>query len=94
MTRNAVRNWFVLCTLVSLTLVHLLWPSEAAQPVALDAKLLDAFEARNIGPAKMGGRTVAIAGVDEQPNIVYIGTASGGVWKKGRGCGADAVTCR
>ena len=49
--------------------------------MALDANVLDAFQARNIGPAKMGGRTVALAGVNDQPNIVYAGTASGGVWK-------------
>jgi photosystem II stability/assembly factor-like uncharacterized protein len=85
MTRNAVRNWFVLYSLVALALVHLFWPSEAAQPVALDANPLDAYVARNIGPAKMGGRTVAIAGVDSQPNIVYVGTASGGVWKTTNG---------
>ena len=34
MTRNAVRNYLVLGCLVSLSLVHLLWPSEASQPVA------------------------------------------------------------
>ena len=49
--------------------------------MAPDANVLDAFQARNIGPAKMGGRTVAMAGVNDQPNIVYVGTASGGVWK-------------
>ena len=81
MTRNAARNYLVLGCLGSLALVHLLWPAEAKQATGGDPKVLDAFVARNIGPAKMGGRTVAIAGVDDQPNIVYVGTASGGVWK-------------
>ena len=61
--------------------MHLLWPSEASQPAAVDAKLLDTFVARNIGPANMSGRIVAIAGVDSDPKIVYVATASGGLWK-------------
>src|SRR5207249_2816444 len=75
------RIWFVVGSLVSLTLVNLLLPTRAAQPVAPDASVLDAFVARNIGPAKMGGRVTAIAGVDEQPGTVYVGTATGGLWK-------------
>ena len=82
MTRNAVRNYLVLGCLVSLSLCHLLWPSEASQPaVAVDSKILDAFVARNIGPANMGGRIVDIAGVDSDPKTVYVAAASGGLWK-------------
>jgi photosystem II stability/assembly factor-like uncharacterized protein len=81
MTRNAVRSWFVISSFVFLSLVHLLLPTGAAQPVAPDTKVLDAFVARNIGPAKMGGRVTAIAGVEDNPNIVYVGTATGGLWK-------------
>ena len=83
MSRNAVRRWFlVFGCLVSLTFFHLLWPAEGAELAPVDAKVLDAFVARNIGPARMGGRiTFAIAAVNNEPNIVYVGTASGGVWK-------------
>src|SRR5262245_33084581 len=81
MTRNAVRIWFVIGSFVSLTLANVLFPTRAAQPAAPDASVLDAFVARNIGPAKMGGRVTAIAAVDEKPNIVYVGTATGGLWK-------------
>jgi photosystem II stability/assembly factor-like uncharacterized protein len=35
---------------------------------------------RLIGPFR-GGRTVAIAGVADQPNVFYIGVVNGGVWK-------------
>jgi len=35
---------------------------------------------RMIGPFR-GGRTRAVAGVPSQPNIFYIGTVDGGVWK-------------
>ncbi|MEP6617248.1 MAG: hypothetical protein ABJA57_11740 [Ginsengibacter sp.] len=39
------------------------------------------LEARQIGPATMGGRTTAIEGVNNEPRTLYIGTAGGGVWK-------------
>src|SRR5215471_5157559 len=39
------------------------------------------LEFREIGPAVMGGRIDDFAVVESHPNIVYVGTASGGVWK-------------
>jgi photosystem II stability/assembly factor-like uncharacterized protein len=39
------------------------------------------LEFREIGPAVMGGRIDDFAAVESNPNIVYVGTASGGVWK-------------
>src|SRR6478672_13898425 len=39
------------------------------------------LQARQIGPATMGGRTTAIDGVNNEPRTLYIGTAGGGVWK-------------
>ncbi len=36
---------------------------------------------RNIGPAGMSGRITAIDAVVANPNIIYVGAASGGVWK-------------
>ena len=35
---------------------------------------------RNIGPAGMSGRVTAIDAVESNPNTIYIGAASGGVW--------------
>ena len=35
---------------------------------------------RMIGPFR-GGRTRAVAGVPDQPNVFYIGQVNGGVWK-------------
>ena len=40
-----------------------------------------ALEFREIGPAVMGGRIDDFAVVESNPNIVYVGVASGGVWK-------------
>ena len=39
------------------------------------------LEFRELGPAVMGGRIDDFAVVESNPNIVYVGTASGGVWK-------------
>src|SRR5256712_9680582 len=39
------------------------------------------LEFREIGPAVMGGRIDDFAVVESNPKIVYVGTASGGVWK-------------
>jgi photosystem II stability/assembly factor-like uncharacterized protein len=40
---------------------------------------------RNIGPAGMSGRITTIAGVGDDPNTLYVGAASGGVWKTNNG---------
>jgi photosystem II stability/assembly factor-like uncharacterized protein len=39
------------------------------------------LEWRSIGPANMGGRTADIESVAGNANIVYVATASGGLWK-------------
>lgn len=40
---------------------------------------------RSIGPAGMSGRVTAIDVVTENPDIIYAGTASGGLWKSESG---------
>ncbi len=40
---------------------------------------------REIGPAAGGGRIAAVAGTDQDPNLYYVGTAGGGVWKSSDG---------
>lgn len=40
---------------------------------------------RNIGPANMCGRVADIEGVPGHPEIVFVGSASGGVWKTTNG---------
>ena len=57
--------------------------SGVAQEV--DPRHLSALEARSIGPAGMSGRVAAIAAVESDPNIVYVGAATGGVWKSVNG---------
>ena len=52
---------------------------------AIDAKLLAGMKARAIGPAAASGRIAAIDAVITNPNTIYVGTATGGVWKTTNG---------
>ncbi|MGZ5432820.1 MAG: VPS10 domain-containing protein, partial [Thermoanaerobaculia bacterium] len=47
----------------------------------VDPELLAGMKARSIGPASMSGRVAAIDAVESNPDIVYVGAATGGVWK-------------
>jgi len=47
----------------------------------VDPELLAGLKARSIGPASMSGRVAAIDAVQSNPDIVYVGAATGGVWK-------------
>jgi photosystem II stability/assembly factor-like uncharacterized protein len=47
----------------------------------LGASHFSAMKARSIGPAGMSGRVSAVASVASDPNIIYVGAATGGVWK-------------
>ena len=46
-----------------------------------DDPLLKPFVWRSIGPANMGGRIDDIVAVESNPSIIYVGYATGGVWK-------------
>jgi len=45
------------------------------------ASLVSGLEYREIGPAVMGGRISDLAVVESKPQIFYVGTGSGGLWK-------------
>ncbi|HUR30317.1 MAG TPA: hypothetical protein VMZ69_02730, partial [Saprospiraceae bacterium] len=51
-----------------------------AHSQTIDDKILEGFNIRNVGPAGMSGRITAIDVVVNDPNHIYIGSASGGVW--------------
>ncbi len=48
---------------------------------AQEAEHLAALQWREIGPALTSGRIADIAGVVQQPDTLYVATATGGVWK-------------
>ncbi len=47
-------------------------------------KLKD-LKPRSIGPAGMSGRVTAIDVANDNPDVIYVGTASGGIWKSESG---------
>jgi len=46
----------------------------------VDPSLYNGLRWRMIGPFR-GGRTIAVSGIESQPNVYYFGGVAGGVWK-------------
>jgi photosystem II stability/assembly factor-like uncharacterized protein len=69
--------------LVACALLALPGPAGAEGPVSIDAGALSGLSARNIGSAAMSGRISALAGYQDRSGkmVVFVGSASGGVWK-------------
>ena len=51
----------------------------------IDMEMFPGMKARSIGPANMSGRIAAIEVVRDDRNVIYVGTATGGLWKSGDG---------
>ncbi len=78
MSKNYLLVRFILlCTLLVLL-------SGFAFPQQLDPNFYNGLRWRMIGPHR-GGRTVAVSGVESQPNVYYFGGVGGGVWKTENG---------
>lgn len=56
-----------------------------AQTSKLTSSFFGSMEAREIGPAVMSGRILSIDAFNDDPRLVYIGAASGGLWKSTNG---------
>src|SRR5439155_22383087 len=68
--------------LLFLALLASVGPGPSAEEAPkLPANLFDALPARNIGPANMGGRICDLDVVESDPKTMYIGVATGGLWK-------------
>ncbi len=66
---------------VSVFTVLTLCTLSAFSQTKITSATLGMMEARHIGPAVMSGRIAAIDAVNTNPRIIYVGAASGGVWK-------------
>ncbi len=76
---NRARFFWIASTLFVLASLAL---TVVAQDVTLDSDTLSGLPIRSIGPAAMGGRIADIAAVHEDQRLtIYVGSASGGVWK-------------
>src|ERR1700731_2724750 len=76
---------FAFVMMVFLTTMIFAGPAPG-QEVKFDSDTISGLGARNIGPAPMRGRVAAIPAVKEDGRLtVYVGAASGGVWKSSNG---------
>lgn len=71
------RSGWTLASCFSLLALWTALPLAAQMPVA---QLTAGMRWREIGPYR-GGRTRAVSGVARQPNVFYIGSVDGGVWR-------------
>lgn len=86
MTTRAIArdSVFALTALLAVSLHAQTTPQSA--PAKVDSETVSGLGARNIGSATMSGRVAAIAAVHEGSRLtVYVGAASGGVWKSVNG---------
>ncbi len=81
MSRTILRTSSVLLLALGATLANV----SASSGSAIDMKKLEAMKPRSIGPAAMSGRVTAIAVDPRNGDVIYIGSASGGIWKSKNG---------
>src|SRR5579864_4831235 len=60
-------------------------PTPTASPSPTPGPPWSGIHWREIGPALPGGRVSAVAGSASDPNLYYLGSAGGGVWKSSDG---------
>ncbi|MEJ2085345.1 MAG: glycosyl hydrolase, partial [Acidobacteriota bacterium] len=70
--------WFAMCTGV---LVSSLFCGSSFAARAAETTPFDHIEWRMVGPVNMSGRVADVEGIPGNPDVVYVGSASGGVWK-------------
>lgn len=64
-----------------ITIILFISLSDLTLSQQIDLNKLHGIKARSIGPAGMSGRVTAIDVVQKNPSIIFVGTASGGLWK-------------
>ena len=76
---------FPLVAVCLLALVANLFAQNGGQPKSPLETAFSKLEWRSIGPANMGGRITDVEGVPGDANVVYVASASGGLWKTTNG---------
>ncbi|HEV8145071.1 MAG TPA: hypothetical protein VGP79_01745, partial [Bryobacteraceae bacterium] len=82
------RFWLAVVSMACLTIVGLALaqerpnrPAPEPQPNVSTDPLFRGFEFRSIGPATMMGRVDDIVAAEQDPMTMYVGFATGGLWK-------------
>ncbi len=76
---------YISLSILLLLLAATSFAQKNTKKVTLTSAALGKIEARHIGPAVMGGRITSLDGVNDDPRVIYVGTAGGGVWKTTNG---------
>ena len=80
---NSIRRFLQLTLILAITSTAL---AQTPSPVKIDSETISGLGARNIGSAAMSGRIAAVDAVQEGQRLtIYVGSASGGVWKSVNG---------
>lgn len=81
-----MRRFLELALSLALSSSALAQTPQAPSPVKVDSETISGLGARNIGSAAMSGRIAALDAVQEGQRLtVFVGSASGGVWKSVNG---------
>ena len=79
-------RWFAILAISLMFSVANLAHAQQPTPIRVDSETISGLGARNIGSATMSGRVAAVDAVREGSRLtVYVGAASGGVWKSVNG---------
>ncbi len=76
-----MKNWVKVFVFIAISLLVFSQAVSAKE----DPQLFAGLRARSIGPANMSGRIGAIDAVVSNANIIYVGAATGGLWKSENG---------
>src|SRR6185436_700984 len=83
---KTITSWSVTIVCLCLCAFSAFAQTPQPTPVKVDSETISGLGARNIGSAAMSGRIAAVAAVREGQRLtVYVGSASGGVWKSVNG---------
>ena len=69
------------CSLIGILILSTISLLAAETAIEIDSATFGGLRARDIGPAVMSGRIAAIDASAADPVTVWVGSASGGVWK-------------
>src|SRR5262245_37338075 len=79
-------TWLTVTVTMFYFLVGVTFAQQQSVQAKIDAETISGLSARNIGSAAMSGRIAALDAVREGKRLtIYVGSASGGVWKSVNG---------
>ncbi len=80
-----IKNLIKVSTRFTFLTVFALFVHFSSNGQQIDFSKMESMKPRSIGPASMSGRITSIDVVRNQPEIIYAGSASGGLWKSESG---------